>query len=154
MSCPYYTWRSDFYCTKKQGYVNEDVYYKHCRNYDYDYCPIYKGSDSSSGGCYLTSACVEAKGLPDDCMELTTLRRFRDTWLANQPGGKEEIQHYYQVAPAIVTNIQSQEDASTIFQWIYENMVVPCVESIQAGQMESAWQKYRDLTNQLKLQYT
>ena len=41
MSCPYYTWRSDFYCTKQHNYVNEDVYYKYCRNYDYSGCPVY-----------------------------------------------------------------------------------------------------------------
>ncbi|MBR2489972.1 MAG: hypothetical protein IKB65_00615 [Ruminiclostridium sp.] len=153
MSCPYYTWRSDFYCTKKQGYVNEDVYYKHCRNYDYDYCPIYKGSDSSSGGCYLTSACVEAKGLPDDCMELTTLRRFRDTWLANQPGGKEEIQLYYQVAPAIVTAIQAKKNAKEIFDDIYRSLILPCVTLIQEGKMDETWKLYRETTEKLQAQY-
>ena len=80
MSCSYYTFRQgDYYCTKKSDYVNEDVYYKYCRNWDYSDCPVYKGD--TSGGCYLTSACMYSKGLPDDCYELETLRNFRDTWL-------------------------------------------------------------------------
>ena len=87
MSCPYYTWRSDFYCTKQHNYVNEDVYYKYCRNYDYSGCPVY-GDAGSSTGCFLTSACVEAMNLPDDCEELMILRKFRDTWLVKQPGGQ------------------------------------------------------------------
>ena len=83
MSCSYYTFRQgDYYCTKKSDYVNEDVYYKYCRNWDYSDCPVYKGD--TSGGCYLTSACMYSKGLPDDCYELETLRNFRDTWLKNQ----------------------------------------------------------------------
>ena len=105
MSCPYYTFRSnDYYCTKNEDYVNSDVYYKYCRKYDYDDCPIYKG-DSSSGGCYLTSACVEARGLPDDCMELQTLRDFRDNWLKQQPCGQDEVAEYYATAPRIVDKI-------------------------------------------------
>lgn len=96
MSCAYYTFRNnDYYCLKKGDYVNSDVYQRYCKNYSYDECPIYKGNPDS-GGCYLTTACVEAKGLPDDCEELTILRDFRDHWLKKQPGGAEEIAEYHQ----------------------------------------------------------
>lgn len=44
-------------------------------------------SNNNSSGCYLTSACVNAKGLPDDCEELTVLRNFRD-------GGTEHTVNY------------------------------------------------------------
>lgn len=72
MSCPFYWYNHHYACRKTGQDVNEDTYYKYCRNYDYDDCPIYKGNDS--GGCFLTSACTEARGLPDDCHELTVLR--------------------------------------------------------------------------------
>lgn len=152
MSCKYYYWDGDYYCSRTKERVDEDWYYKYCRNYDYDDCPIYKGQ-YSSGGCYLTSACVEAKGLPDDCPELTTLRRFRDTWLANQPGGKEEIQHYYQVAPAIVAAIQTKENAKEIFDDIYRSLILPCVTLIQEGKMDETWKLYRETTEKLQAQY-
>ena len=35
-------------------------------------------SDDNDSGCFLTTACIRAKGLPDDCMELQTLRAYRD----------------------------------------------------------------------------
>jgi len=152
VSCSFYTYKYGYYCMKKGDNVNEDIYYKYCRNYDYADCPIYKGADTS-GGCYLTSACVEAKGLPDDCPELTTLRRFRDTWLANQPGGKEEIQHYYQVAPAIVAAIQTKENAKEIFDDIYRSLILPCVTLIQEGKMDETWKLYRETTEKLQAQY-
>ena len=92
MSCPFYWYNHHYACRKTGQDVNEDTYYKYCRNYDYDDCPIYKGNDS--GGCFLTSACTEARGLPDDCHELTVLRAFRDGYLRSQPEGEAEIAEY------------------------------------------------------------
>lgn len=153
MSCSYYTFKNnDYYCCKKQDYVNSDVYYKYCRNYDYDECPIYKG-DTSSGGCYLTSACVEARGLPDDCMELTVLREFRDNWLKNQPGGLAEVAEYYATAPKIVEKINARTDAKDIWNGLYEKLVIPCVKFIEEGEMEKAHAMYRDGTVKLNLEF-
>ena len=92
MSCPFYWYNHHYACRKSGKDVNEDTYDKYCRNYDYDDCPIYKGNDS--GGCFLTSACTEARGLPDDCHELTVLRSFRDGYLRSQPEGEAEIAEY------------------------------------------------------------
>ena len=44
-------------------------------------------------GCYLTEAAV-TQGIVDDCDELMTLRKFRDSYLALQDGGQEEIESY------------------------------------------------------------
>ena len=153
MSCPYYTFRSnDYYCTKNEDYVNSDVYYKYCRKYDYDDCPIYKG-DSSSGGCYLTSACVEARGLPDDCMELQTLRDFRDNWLKQQPCGQDEVAEYYATAPRIVDKINSLSNSKEIWGELYTTLVLPCVKLIKDGELEAAHKKYRKTARELQVAY-
>ena len=153
MSCPYYTFRSnDYYCQKKGDYVNTDVYQRYCKNYSYDDCPIYKG-ESSSGGCYLTTACVVARGLPDNCTELTTLRSFRDQWLKAQPGGSEEIREYYACAPTIVKRINSCPNAIEIWNKLFDELVSPCVAMIQSGQPETAHIKYRETARQLKEAY-
>lgn len=157
MSCPYYHWDHGYACRRTGKNVNEDIYYKYCRcTLDYQDCPIYKGqssSSSSSSGCFLTSACVEAKGLPDDCHELTTLRRFRDEYMAAQPCGQCEINHYYHVAPAIVAQIKAQPDALAVFERIYTELVLPCVALIEAGDNEAAHARYRDYVLQLEKQY-
>ena len=59
------------------------------------------GNDNDSGGCFLTTACTEAKGLPDNCRELETLRHFRDNYMMNVPEGKADIAHYYKTAPSV-----------------------------------------------------
>ncbi len=153
MSCPYYTFRSnDYYCTKKQDYVNNDVYQRYCKKYSYDECPIYKGNPDSSS-CYLTSACVLAKGLPDDCKELTVLRNFRDNWLKKQPGGEAEVAEYYATAPAVVKAINDRADANEVWENLYEALILPCVEMIEKGQMEEVHGFYRETARNLNEVY-
>ena len=117
VSCSYYTFRQgDYYCNKKGDYVNEDVYWKYCRNYDYSDCPIYKGD--TSGGCYLTSACMYAKGLSDDCYELQTLRNYRDGWLKLSEEGKQFVEQYYSIAPKIVSAINETKDSKSVYEML------------------------------------
>lgn len=151
MSCPYYWYNYHYACRKTGKDVNEDTYYKYCRNYDYDDCPIYKGNDTS--GCYLTSACVEAKGLPDHCHELTVLRNFRDGYMRTTSTGAADICEYYHTAPAIVEKIKTFPNAKDIFDRIYSELVLPCVELIESGKNEEAYVVYKDYTRKLQAQY-
>lgn len=153
MSCSYYSFRQgDYYCNKKRDYVNSDVYYKYCRNWDYGDCPIYKG-DTSSSTCYLTSACVYAKGLADDCYELETLRKYRDTWLKSQTEGESLIKMYYEVAPKIVSVINDREDRKMIYEMIYDKMVKPCVNLIEQQKYMETLDLYREMTLKLSKEY-
>lgn len=65
--------------------VNSDHYRNFCSYSEgYKRCPFYEAyqeESKSTSGCYLTSACTKARGLPDNCEELTILRKFRDEWL-------------------------------------------------------------------------
>lgn len=154
MTCPYYKWRDnfffgDYFCTKQDKEVNSDIYQRYCKNYSYDDCPVYKQS-SSSGGCYLTTACVEHRGLPDDCHALQTLRQFRDNWLKNQPGGLAEIAEYYRIGPAVVDGIEHHERRTEILEQLGTELVDPCVKLIEEGQFEEAHALYQNCTLQLK----
>ena len=151
MSCPFYWYNHHYACRKSGKDVNEDTYYKYCRNYDYDDCPIYKGNDS--GGCFLTSACTEARGMPDDCHELTVLRAFRDGYRRSQAEGEAEIAEYYAVAPRIVASIRSKADAVEAFDAIYRELVEPCVAMIERGENLEAHALYRSYVLRLKKRY-
>ncbi len=151
MSCPYYWYNYHYACRKSGKDVNEDIYNKYCQGYDYGDCPIYKGYDS--GGCFLTSACVEAKGLSDDCYELTVLRGFRDQYLRKTENGRNEIAEYYFIAPQIVTAIKNRQDAAAIFEAIYSDMIKPCIEMIEQGDNDGAHSLYRKMVKQLQAQY-
>ena len=124
---------------------------KHIRYRD---CPIYKHEgNSSSSGCFLTSACVEVKGLPDDCHELTTLRTFRDNCMRSTPEGAAEICEYYHVAPGIVGKIRQLPNAVEVFNRIYDELVIPCVKLIEAGNNQEAHEAYRNYVQKLRSEY-
>lgn len=139
-------WGGKGYCTHWGKYVWGDQLERGCRYYE-------SGGSSSSGGCYLTSACVRAKGLPDDCEELTVLRRFRDEYLRNQNGGAEDIEHYYAVAPQIVDAINARTDSKTIWMRVYDELVKPCVEMIHKNRLQEAYNHYKAYSLSLEQGY-
>lgn len=109
-------------------------------------------SGTEPEGCFLTSACVEARGLPDDCEELQTLRHFRDQYLAHRPGGAQDIQEYYRTAPGIVNAVNSRPDRKEIWDRLYTELVLPCVRMIHQGKNEEAYLHYRQYTLNLASQ--
>ena len=131
----------------KENGLNPDKYYKPDGKSSRSKSGSYSGSGSE--GCYLTSACVTARGLPDHCEELQTLRAFRDGYLSEQPGGREEIAQYYATAPNIVEAINQLPDAVEIWNRVYDELVKPCVQMIQANQNAQAHQLYKSYASNL-----
>ena len=78
-----------------------------------------KAKSSASGPCFITTACVEAAGLPDNCTELETMRYFRDGYLAKCDEGKRMIEEYYEIAPRIVEKIKREENSDEVFSDIF-----------------------------------
>jgi len=99
--------------------------------------------------CYITTACVHHMGLGDDCNELMTLRNFRDAYLIKKPNGQQLIEFYYQYSPQIVSAIRSREDEEEILKRIYL-VILKCVEAIEKGDNEFAFQTYCQMVINLK----
>lgn len=156
--CSYYYYDSGYCCAlrrEKEGYssIDHDTVKKYCWDYHYNDCPRFKDRNSSSSGCFLTSACTEARGLPDDCEELTILRAFRDGYMKSLPQGQADICEYYHIAPAIVAKIHTLPNALEIFDRIYTELVLPCVELIHIGDNKAAYTKYRNYVRTLQEEY-
>ncbi|MCP2729229.1 eCIS core domain-containing protein [Limnofasciculus baicalensis] len=103
--------------------------------------PTIRDSNYRPSKCFLTTACVEYLGLSDDCEELTTLRRFRDTYLLSKSNGKDLVELYYEHSPKIVAAIHEQENKEEILKGLYR-IIKQCVDSIQQGDNEWAYQTY------------
>jgi len=99
------------------------------------------GTEHSDVKCYLTSACMNyfQVNFDDNCYELTVLRWFRDNFVS-----KEDIEHYYEVAPIIVKTINEEGKSSIIYDYIYNNIVKYCVEQIEQGNYEQAYNRYKN----------
>lgn len=97
---------------------------------DYHNCPLYKDATgkNNSGGCYLTSACMSAKGeeFSDDCYELSLLRGFRDSYVKEKY--PEDIAIYYEIAPKIVEKVEKSEDNVKVFEKMYNELVLAYTE--------------------------
>lgn len=100
-------------------------------------------------GCYLTSACVEQKGLPDDCYELTTLRAFRDQYISKLNDGQNLIDQYYATAPLIVSKINSLPNKDEIYDRLYEH-IQKCIFEIEHQNFSTALNLYKDMVEKLK----
>lgn len=103
--------------------------------------------ESSSGGCYLTSACMKymQERFDDNCYELRVLRWFRDNFVS-----KEDIKHYYETAPIIVETI---DNADNIYNYIYNTIVSYCVRQIELGNYGQAYSRYKSSFLELEEQF-
>ena len=154
MSCPFYKYYHGYYCMVTQKTVTYDVYHKYCDSFStHKECPIYKDNNKSSGGCYLTSACVDARSLPDDCHELTSMRALRDKYIRTLPEGDAVISDYYRYAPEIVQKINQSSDSKTILEKIYTDMILPCVKLFDAQKYHEAYILYKKYAESLKAEY-
>jgi hypothetical protein len=96
---------------------------------------------TSSGSCFLTTACMRyfQKAFDDNCHELIILRWFRDNFVS-----REDVEHYYKSAPAIVTAIENSPNNDIVYNYIYDNIVDVCVDAIKSGEYELAYDIYKN----------
>jgi len=109
--------------------------------------------NTGAKGCFLTTACVEARNLPDDCYELQTLREFRDNYVRNLPNGEDTIREYYEIAPRIIKRINDTANPAKIFETMYERLVQKSIKLIETGRKTEAFENYRTIVRELKREY-
>lgn len=100
-----------------------------------------------------TAVCLTL-GKPDNYEELSAMRLLRDGWLQNQPEGQNSIEDYYAAAPGIVALIDCREDQLAIYEAIYREYILPCVENIKAENFAESARIYTQMVNTLKSQYS
>mgnify|MGYP003393509071 CR=1 FL=1 len=125
---------------------HENIERREAENKAYDEGHAHTESQKGSG-CFLTAACVQAAGLPDDCHELTTLRRFRDSFIRALPGGEAMIKKYYDLAPQIVEKLSAEELKS-----IYATVQL-AVAQIGLGKFSEAFSTYAAMFRQLSAKH-
>ena len=118
--------------------------------------PDTRDDDSSSGsgsGCFITSACTETLGLPDNCDELQTLRVLRDKRILYDDSFGKLVKEYYSIAPRIVSVIDGKLDRRAIYEQIYRTLVKPCTDLVKVNKENEAVERYSSIVMQLKEQY-
>ena len=127
-------------------------------NNDYKY-NVYADSDkynydnAEAGQCCIVDACIKAKGLPDDCYELRTLRRFRDEYVKNLFDGKEIVSNYYDIASIIVNKVNELPNSNEIFLDIYSDLVLKSVILIENNKKQQTFFYFKEFIDKLKKKY-
>ena|SRR3989338_413927 len=110
------------------------------------------GETKDEGGCFLTSACVRAKGLSDHCLELSVLRNFRDKILLPSSEGRSAVKAYYSFAPGIVRAVNERSDSLRLWEGVYSD-IQSAVRLVQQGKFNDAFRVYKDMSLKLKGRY-
>jgi len=108
----------------------------------------------SSGGCYITTACVETMGLPDDSLIMQTARAYRDESMNQKSGGTEMINRYNKIAPFIVAGIKTRPNSEQIFKNIFYDDVLPTISLIIEGKNIEAFCFFKNSFERLRYQYS
>ena len=104
-------------------------------------------------GCYVSTACIRAKGMHDDCSDLRILREYRDSYLLKKEGGIRDIARYYKTAPDVVNSIDSLPSSAEIWLDLYDSLVSPCVTLIRQGELEKVYEIYKNCVLELEKKY-
>ncbi len=146
----------DYYCTyhtDPRGYYYKVSATGICNNFIKRESMADSGYSStggtSSSGCFLTSACVDYLGKTDNCIELETLRAFRDEYMKATENGAALVEEYYRVAPAIVEKIDASPDKDAHYAYIYR-CVEECLALLAAGKQEETVAAYTAMVQNLK----
>jgi len=89
--------------------------------------------------CFIATACSEAQGLPSDCEALNILRDFRDQYIRRLPLGNMLVKMYYFIAPKIVADIDRGADADSVYQDLYQNIVLRSTQLIGEGKCKTTF---------------
>ena len=102
------------------------------------------GHSRKKSGCFITTAVCEFRGLPDDCLELRTLRAFRDQYLLSSAAGRGLVAQYYAIAPAIAERLTEPADLERV--WL---SIQSCMTAIESKRFEDASLEYQTVVRAL-----
>ena len=107
--------------------------------------------DAGDGGCFLTTAIVERRGIETDGgPTLTALRRFRDGYMMKTPKRRALVAEYYEIAPRIVAAIPQEHSD---WDWI-GGRIDAAIAAIAAGDEDGAFGIYAAMVRRLAACWT
>ncbi len=143
----------DGYCATLTDWKGDPKKVNYSNSCDHFTARITAKKSGFKGGCFLTSACTEYMGKPDDCEELTKLRAFRDSYMKQSESGKKLVEEYYRIAPLIVEKINISEDKNKIYEDIYQT-ILKCIVAIDGGNNSKAQEMYIQMVNKYRERFS
>lgn len=101
--------------------------------------------------CLLSSACVAARGLPDDCDELTALRKFRRDHLEGTPRGNNILLEYQDIGSKILRWLEGCVDRKALYEDLYWRLVIGTVNLIRMEKFDAAIDHYQSIVHEYQV---
>lgn len=104
-----------------------------------------------SGGCYITSAAVEFRGLGDSSPEMQTLRRFRHEYIESSGIAERmvDLEEYYVIGAVLRNWINSRADRENIWAYVWD-YVAEVISLAEAHSYAQAYALFRRRTLTLR----
>ncbi|PLX01105.1 MAG: hypothetical protein C0594_14380 [Marinilabiliales bacterium] len=104
----------------------------------------------SGGGCYITSAIVDYKGLEDNCNYMASFRKLREEMLnCDYEKISKELEQYYIISQILVGWINSRKDQKQIFEFI-DRYLINVVKCIEDEKYQTAYDIFKNETLNLR----
>lgn len=150
----WFGWKLIGHCSQQHMIIEKENHIRSCcRAPNRNSFPCGFRESQPDEGCFISSACIMAKGLPDDCEELETLRTFRDNLTKRDEKLANLCRDYYKNAPEIVKRINQSDNMVKNYEEIYNNLVSPCVTMLKNGSIEEAIELYTNTYMSLLKKY-
>jgi len=120
-----------------------------------DYCPDYaRKEDNSSNkkkkGCFVTTTICDLLGKNDNCIELNTLRQFRDNILMKNEKFKRLVESYYSISDEIVYILLNKTDNKNYAKNLMNTYVYEIIDYINSSKVDEAIELYVKMLKQIK----
>ncbi len=106
--------------------------------------------DAMKGGCFITTAIVDVLGMDDDCVEMQTLRNFRNTVMQSDEAYIKLLAEYDIVGPKIALALRENEKSKEIAFAAFTKFIKPVVSHVQNGEIEAAINLYANMVRYFK----
>jgi len=107
---------------------------------------------SSSSGCYITTACLDAMNLPRNSLEMRAMKILTRKHILRSFSGRRDFLLYGRKAPVVVQAIEARSDAREIWNGVYERLK-SVTENTVSGNYKTAHEEYRDLVLGLEREF-
>ena len=105
-------------------------------------------------GCFITTAVCRALDKSDDCIELITLRNFRDSYMKTSQVMQGEVKKYYNIAPKICNEIGNEDDfGANTYSNIWEKYIKYALDAIARDDKQQAYDIYKNMVLSLEQKY-
>lgn len=103
--------------------------------------------------CFVTTAVCQGLHKPQDCREVTVMKRYRDEYLLGCKDGEALVREYYDIAPTIVKRIAKDASSEAKYRYLWDRYISRCVELLDHGRNEACRETYEAMMMELKEEY-